>query len=76
MSLFAKDKNGSSGPAFFWQAQLQKIEWYNTDKKKEFIMMIYSLTPSDVSFHTIWTSEVILANFLSEKSWSAEPFLY
>ena len=47
MSLFAKDKNGSSGPAFFWQAQLQKIEWYNTDKKKR----IYN---DDLLIDTLW----------------------
>ena len=38
---------------------------------KEFIMMIYSLTPSDFNFHTIWTSKVISANYFVRKRWSA-----
>ena len=70
-------KNGSSGPAFFWQTQIQTIEYGLNDamriKKKELILMIYSLTPSDINFHTTSMSNGILEN--SEKSWSAGTIL-
>ena len=34
-------------------------------KKNEVIMILYSFTPSDMSFQTILMPKVILANFLS-----------
>ena len=36
-------------------------------KLKEFILILYSFTPSDMNFHTILMLEVILAKFSSQK---------
>ena len=42
---------------------------------KKFVLMSYSLTPSDINFHTVLMSKVNLANYLSQKAGPLEPFL-
>ena len=44
-------------------------------KKERIYLMIYSLTPFDINFHTILMSKVILAKYLSKKAGPLEPFV-
>ena len=44
-------------------------------KKNEVDLILYSFTPSDMNFQTIWMSKVFLAKSLSEKSWSLGTIL-
>ena len=44
-------------------------------KKKEFVLILQSFTPSDMNFKTILMPKVILAEILSQKSLSYLTFL-
>ena len=56
-------KNVSKGPAFLWQSHIQTIEYDLKDtiriNKNEFIMILYSFTPSDMNFQRIFMPKEI-----------------
>ena len=59
--------------------QIQTIKYGLNDtkgiKKKQITLIIYSFTPSDMNFQTIMMLEVVLAKFLSQKSFSVRTIL-
>ena len=64
---------------FLWETQIQTIEYGLNDakwiKKKEFTLILYSFTPSDMNFQTFLLPKVILVEKFSQKIYSLRPFL-
>ena len=72
------DKNVLTGQLFFVTNANQMIKYGLNDTiqiKREFLLILYSFTPSDMIFQTIMMGKTTLAKFLSQKSWPVGIFL-
>ena len=72
-------KNVTKASASSRRTQIQTLEYGLDDamriKKKDFVLIENSFTPSDMNFQTIWMPKVILTKIWSRNSWSLATIL-
>ena len=72
-------KNVSNWGTFLRETQIQMIKYGLNDtkwiKKKQVTVILYSFTPSYMTFQTILMPKVILAKILSQKIYSLGPLI-